>query len=635
MPIQILSPQLANQIAAGEVVERPSSVVKELLENSLDAGANDIRIDIENGGARLIRIRDNGSGIAKQELTLSLARHATSKISSLEDLEAILSFGFRGEALASISSVSRLTLTSRTAEQAEAWQVYAQGREMETTVTPAAHPVGTTVEVANLFFNTPARRKFLRSEKTEFAHIDEVIRRIALAKPHIAFTLSHNGKCLRQYKQALNDKQKLKRLATICGEEFVHNALQIDWKHDSLHLYGWIARPQFYRQQNDLSYCYVNGRMIRDKVINHAIKQAYAEYLNNEQFPAFVLFIDLNPNEVDVNVHPTKHEVRFHQQRLVHDFIYQGIIEALATAQLNFSELSANPNKEEKTRQAENQVNETAAEWRSTPHVSNRSAAGQNIFHSPSFNMPSKESQKHANFRPHFSSTQQHYKTEQQLYGQLLQDSTHSFHEDNETKGKKADIETKKNTLQPATRNELVNTVVTPYLQALALVEDDILLLQQNRNFYLLCLKKLQRLKCQLTLQQQEMSRQPLLIPLVLRLTEQQFHHWLQQKVFFTQAGFDFSEHPAQSRITLNAVPVCLRQQNLQKCVIALLSQQIEKNTEFLTALCGRLEHIPISVLADAVNLLTETERLIEKQPHINLQSLLTPIDFSRYLTDL
>ena len=255
MPIQILPPQLANQIAAGEVVERPASVVKELVENSLDAGATDIRIEIENGGATLIRIRDNGIGIAKGELSLALARHATSKMTCLEDLEAILSLGFRGEALASISSVSRLTLTSRTQEQNEAWQVYAQGREMETTVKPASHPVGTTVEVANLFFNTPARRKFLRTDKTEFNHIDEVIRRIALAKPQIAFNLSHNGKVIRQYKSALNHQQQLKRVAAICGDDFVQNALQIDWKLDDLHLHGWVAQPHFHRPQNDLSYC--------------------------------------------------------------------------------------------------------------------------------------------------------------------------------------------------------------------------------------------------------------------------------------------------------------------------------------------------------------------------------------------
>ena len=288
MPIKILSPQLANQIAAGEVVERPASVVKELVENSLDAGANKIQIDIENGGANLIRIRDNGCGIPKEELSLALARHATSKIADLNDLEAILSLGFRGEALASISSVSRLTLTSRTEAQTEAWQVYAQGRDMETTIKPASHPVGTTVEVANLFFNTPARRKFLRTDKTEFAHIDEVIRRIALTKFNTAFTLTHNGKIIRQYRPAEELNQQLKRVAAICGDDFVKNALRIDWKHDDLHLSGWVATPNFSRTQNDLSYCYINGRMVRDKVISHANRQAYAQYLPTDASPAFV-----------------------------------------------------------------------------------------------------------------------------------------------------------------------------------------------------------------------------------------------------------------------------------------------------------------------------------------------------------
>ena len=304
---------------------------------------------------------------------LSLRRHATSKIADLADLEAILSLGFRGEALASISSVSRLTLTSRTAEQNEAWQVYAQGRDMETTIQPASHPVGTTVEVANLFFNTPARRKFLRSEKTEFSHIDEVIRRIALAKFNISFTLTHNGKVLRQYKSAVTNEQKLKRVAAICGDDFIQNALQIDWKHDDLHLSGWVATPHFHRPQNDLNYCYVNGRMVRDKIITHAIRQAYADYLNNDQYPAFVLFIDLNPNDVDVNVHPTKHEVRFQQSRLVHDFITQGITNALASEPMPLN-----------TPSTEYGVEEPAGAWEVSTHTKpNRSAAGQNIFAQP------------------------------------------------------------------------------------------------------------------------------------------------------------------------------------------------------------------------------------------------------------
>lgn len=330
MPIQVLPPQLANQIAAGEVVERPASVVKELVENSLDAGATRIDIDIERGGAKLIRIRDNGCGIKKEELALALARHATSKIASLDDLEAIISLGFRGEALASISSVSRLTLTSRTAEQPEAWQAYAEGRDMDVTVKPAAHPVGTTLEVLDLFYNTPARRKFMRTEKTEFGHIDEIIRRIALARFDVTINLSHNGKMMRQYRAVAQGGQKERRLGAICGTPFLEKALAIEWQHGDLTLRGWVADPKASSAAfAEIQYCYVNGRMMRDRLINHAIRQACEDKLGAGEQPAFVLYLEIDPHQVDVNVHPAKHEVRFHQSRLVHDFIYQGVLSVL------------------------------------------------------------------------------------------------------------------------------------------------------------------------------------------------------------------------------------------------------------------------------------------------------------------
>lgn len=325
MPIQVLPPQLANQIAAGEVVERPASVVKELVENSIDAGATRIDIDIERGGAKLIRIRDNGCGIKQEELALALARHATSKIASLDDLEAIISLGFRGEALASISSVSRLILTSRTAEQSEAWQAYAEGRDQDVTVKPAAHPVGTTLEVLDLFYNTPARRKFMRTEKTEFNHIDEIVRRIALARFDIAINLSHNGKMVRQYRAVQEGAGRDRRLGAICGNAFLEHALEIEWQHGDLAMRGWVVEPAASTPAlAEIQYCYVNGRMMRDRLINHAIRQAYEEQLGVDQQPAFVLYLEVDPHQVDVNVHPAKHEVRFHQSRLVHDFIYQG-----------------------------------------------------------------------------------------------------------------------------------------------------------------------------------------------------------------------------------------------------------------------------------------------------------------------
>lgn len=345
MSIQILPARLANQIAAGEVVERPASVVKELVENSIDAGATSIRIEIEKGGAKRIRITDNGSGIAKDELTLALSRHATSKIKNLDDLESINSLGFRGEALASISSVSRLTLTSMPEGQDAAWQAVAVGRDMAVDVKPAAHPKGTTINVEDLFFNTPARRKFLRTEKTEFTHIDEVVKRIALSKLTLNLTLVHNGKIIRQYRSAKTDKQIEKRIAQVCGQGFIDHAIKLEFEHDSLHLWGWIARPEFSRMQNDLCYSYVNDRMMRDKLINHAIRQAYSERLVNDGYPAFVLFLNLDFSEVDVNVHPAKHEVRFHQSRFVHDFICAAVEQTLGNA-LTFAPDESQPHVE-------------------------------------------------------------------------------------------------------------------------------------------------------------------------------------------------------------------------------------------------------------------------------------------------
>lgn len=329
MPIRILPPQLANQIAAGEVVERPASVVKELVENSLDAGADHIEIEIEKGGSKLIRVRDNGSGIAEQELVLALSRHATSKITDLNDLEAICSLGFRGEALASISSVSRLTLTSKTAGQSAAWQASAEGRDMQVEVRPAAHPDGTSIEVLDLFFNTPARRKFLRTDKTEFGHIDELVKRLALSRYDVSWLLSHNGQQVRRFKAALTQDQRQKRVAALCGRVFAEHAAFIENQYGDVKIWGWLVHPQACSAQLHCQYSYVNGRMMRDKLLNHAIRQAYGDTLAPDQQPAFVLYLELEPRQVDVNVHPAKHEVRFHQARLIHDFVVSALTDAL------------------------------------------------------------------------------------------------------------------------------------------------------------------------------------------------------------------------------------------------------------------------------------------------------------------
>ncbi|MCF9019492.1 DNA mismatch repair endonuclease MutL [Pseudomonas syringae] len=327
--IELLSPRLANQIAAGEVVERPASVIKELLENSLDSGARRIDVDVEQAGIKLLKVRDDGSGISSDDLPLALARHATSKIRDLEDLERVMSLGFRGEALASISSVARLTLTSRTRNADQAWQVETEGRDMAPRVQPAAHPVGTSVEVRDLFFNTPARRKFLKAEKTEFDHLQEVIKRMALARFDVAFHLRHNGKTILSLHEAHDDTARARRVSAICGPGFLEQALPIEIERNGLHLWGWVGLPTFSRSQADLQYFFVNGRAVRDKLVAHAVRQAYRDVLFNGRHPTFVLFFEVDPAAVDVNVHPTKHEVRFRDGRTVHDFLYGTLHRAL------------------------------------------------------------------------------------------------------------------------------------------------------------------------------------------------------------------------------------------------------------------------------------------------------------------
>lgn len=328
MPIQQLPDHLINQIAAGEVVERPASVVKELLENSLDAGASDVQIDIVAGGQKLIRIRDNGAGIHKDELRLALSRHATSKITSLEDLEAVVSLGFRGEALPSIASVARMTLTSRTIDQDTAWQVDADNGELGT-LRPAAHPPGTSVEVHDLFYNTPARRKFLRTERTEFGHIEKWIRRLALSRPEVAITLTHNRRAVLVLKAADSDDGRLARVSKICGDAFAGQAVFIERETDGIALSGWLALPTFNRSQPDMQYWFVNGRSISDRTLSHAARHAYRDVLFQGRFPAYILSLTMDPAAVDANAHPAKHEVRFRDSRRIHGVVSQTLELAL------------------------------------------------------------------------------------------------------------------------------------------------------------------------------------------------------------------------------------------------------------------------------------------------------------------
>lgn len=610
MPIQVLPPQLANQIAAGEVVERPASVVKELVENSIDAGATRIDIDIERGGAKLIRIRDNGCGIKQEELALALARHATSKIASLDDLEAIISLGFRGEALASISSVSRLILTSRTAEQSEAWQAYAEGRDQDVTVKPAAHPVGTTLEVLDLFYNTPARRKFMRTEKTEFNHIDEIVRRIALARFDITINLSHNGKMVRQYRAVQEGAGRERRLGAICGNAFLEHALAIEWQHGDLAMRGWVIEPAASTSAlAETQYCYVNGRMMRDRLINHAIRQAYEEQLGVDQQPAFVLYLEVDPHQVDVNVHPAKHEVRFHQSRLVHDFIYQGVLSVLQQQQ----------------EPAQLSVEGTPAVSPARP-LENRQAAGRNQFATPpvtkSSSAPESRSVSSAagagrsSAPPLWPHAVPGYQKQQgALYQQLLA--------------------TPDTTVAPPARVEepaALDGHLHSFGRVLTVMPPDLALLERNGKLALLSLSVADRWlkQTQLLPVSESLRAQPLLIPLRVKVTREEQDVLVEYQPLLLSMGIELDIDAQQ--ITIRAVPLPLRKQNLQILIHELtryLTQQSAVTADHLATFIAR--HLVCEYeqwsQSQAITLLAEVERLC---PHLVKSppgGLLQPVD--------
>ena len=613
MPIQVLPPQLANQIAAGEVVERPASVVKELVENSLDAGATRIDIDIERGGAKLIRIRDNGCGIKKDELALALARHATSKIASLDDLEAIISLGFRGEALASISSVARLTLTSRTAEQPEAWQAYAEGRDQDVTVKPAAHPVGTTLEVLDLFYNTPARRKFMRTEKTEFNHIDEIIRRIALARFDVAITLNHNGKMIRQYRAVTQGAPRERRLGAICGTAFLEHALAIEWQHGDLTLHGWVADPNHTTPAlAETQYCYVNGRMMRDRLINHAIRQACEDKLGADQQPAFVLYLEIDPHQVDVNVHPAKHEVRFHQSRLVHDFIYQGVLSVL-----------------QQQMESPLPLDEDEDELAPRPIAENRAAAGRNQFAEPAaarepepprFNAPSsgvstRGGASWPNAQPGY------LKQQGALYRQLL------------------DTPKAPEKSQPPTSDSLAGHSQS-FGRVLTIVPPCYALLERGGKLSLLALSVAERWLrlAQLTPGETPICAQPLLIPLRLKASDVESKALQTAQAQLALLGIDILAEG--QHVTVRAVPLPLRQQNLQNLIpelIGYLVQQSQVEAGDIAQWLARnlaSEHVQWN-MSQAIAMLADVERLCPQLVKAPPGGLLQPVDLDSAMNAL
>ncbi|NQZ92962.1 MAG: DNA mismatch repair endonuclease MutL [Moritella sp.] len=605
MTIKILPPRLANQIAAGEVVERPSSVVKELIENSIDAGATRIDIDIEKGGAKLIRIRDNGSGVEKDQLGLALSRHATSKLATLDDLEAIDSLGFRGEALASISSVSRLTFTSRTQAQTEAWQAYAEGRDMQVKIKPAAHPIGTTVEVVDLFFNTPARRKFLRTDKTEFNHIDELVKRIALSRFDLQVTLKHNGKVIRSYRPASTVEQQERRVASITSTNFMANCMALDCEHSDIKLWGWIGLPHD-NAPMDVQYSYVNGRMMRDKLINHALRQAYEEATGIAAPPAYVLFIEVSVREVDVNVHPAKHEVRFHQARLVHDFIFQGVFKAITegispsmpAAELPVQEAISYPGQAPITSNGNVSVNE-----QTTEHGRIADSADYNVNASISTAaygdvMPMQSQHGYGVTDKSLGSTsatsssyaqQRQYMPDKPSAGAIKQ-----YH--HLLQPSKAEI----TELQQATRNTTTTSVNqgrqvgsntqsneqhTARVKLLSLVRDNYLLVQDDDALLLADVLAMWQVNCKMQLLatwEQGVISQPLLLPISIKLDKNFVETAKNQQNLLNRLGLELNYSNAAT-IIVRKVPAQLRQANLS-AVLPELLQQIVHLSEQATA---------------------------------------------------
>ncbi|MDW1917444.1 DNA mismatch repair endonuclease MutL [Vibrio alginolyticus] len=668
MTIKILPARLANQIAAGEVVERPASVIKELVENSLDSGATRIDIDIEKGGAKLIRVRDNGKGIAKDELGLALSRHATSKIHTLDDLEAIMSLGFRGEALASISSVSRLTLTSRPAAQEEAWSAYSEGRDMQVKLKPAAHPIGTTVEVLDLFFNTPARRKFLRTEKTEFAHIDELLKRIALSRFDVTINVRHNGKIIRQYRAAKNQLQTEKRIAAVCGNAFVRHMLRIELEHQGLKLHGWITTPEGARQQSDLQYCYVNGRMMRDKLINHAIRQSYEMSLKPDQFAAYVLFIELDPHQVDVNVHPAKHEVRFHQARLVHDFIYQALTDALAQSavidkpQVNESafhrvepteseEIEHSPEPEKVQEPASSPVPERVYQAiESTPAYPGRS----DYEVKPRNSGPSETSVREARVVESFKrndwveskpAPKPSHSKERHVEPAPTKQEVHAYHELLKTPEFEAQAVTP---IAPQTITSHTSMPsITALGKALMVVDEQFVLMSSDSGAALVSLPRAEfyRVKGQLSPSDGALKAQPLLVPLSIKLEAELVRLAQDYQQDLALLGIQLKARNEHALMVMG-VPAPLRQQNLQNLVPDLLSYAQSCVNEGIAAaqmLPELIDWLALQVttvkshytFSEAIQIIAELEQLRHGQLPLEDTKFVSAVDFSATIAKL
>jgi len=537
--IQQMPNQLINQIAAGEVVERPASVVKELLENSLDAASTKIEIDIEQGGTKLIRIRDNGQGIHKEDLALALSRHATSKIRNLDDLEHIKSLGFRGEALPSIASISRMSITSRQ-QDADGYKVQGQD-ESSASISPAAHSNGTTIEVRDLFYNVPARRKFLRTEKTEFNHLEDVVKRIALSHFDVDVTLNHNQRVIKQWRAASNQQQMEQRIEQVCGKAFIEQSQYMSFEAANLKLHGWIALPSFSRSSADMQYFFVNGRIIRDKLVTHAVRQAYQDVLYHGRHPAYVLFLELDPVMVDVNAHPTKHEVRFREGRLVHDFLFRGIHKALADVR---------PQTAEAESQASAELSSSGLSAENAAPPLQTSLSGISNFGGPSYGRPGYANSGRTDNRASQVNEQI------QAYANL-------------SRGLPASEESEASQSSPE---------IPPLGFAVAQLHGIYILSQTANGMVVVDMhaahERITYERMKQAMQQGNLASQPLLVPISMNLSEKEAQLAEEQAQIFSELGFELDRSSPES-VRIRQIPVILARADAQALVRDVLSDLV------------------------------------------------------------
>jgi len=597
--VKALSTLLANQIAAGEVVERPASVIKELIENAIDAGANQIDIDIENGGLGRMRVRDNGSGIHKDDLELALSPHATSKIMNFEDLSAVVSLGFRGEALASISSVSRFTITSSTAAHGDAWQISCEGRIAAPQHLPTSHPRGTSIDVKDLFFNVPARRKFLKKEKTEFQHIEQVVLRLALAHFETGFKLQHNNKLILSLKPALDQLEESRRIQKLLGEAFQTAAWAFKNQKDDLHIEGWLAEPTFSRSQGDMQYFYVNSRLIKDKAVNHAIKQAFSDVLYGARFPAFVLFLTIDPAAVDVNVHPNKSEVRFRESRKIHDFIRQSVMAAIDNMKPHerIDEVQFNPDITDSSADTPHQASTETATDLSPEALSSglNSTSEQSASESPHYSvevqpdtsqlsnshestLTSKPSPLNQPKKPAQSNGQTHLNQQTQLNQHTREtQQTHQVAEPQfnfETPPQNTSTTQAKS---PNTNNQIQtqNTQPSSLGQAIAQLKGIYILAENTSGLVLVDMHAAheriiyEQLKTQN--KNNSITSQELLLPLSVALSIDEMTAWEDHQLLFEQFGFEVDAIGDQ-QILIRRVPTLLADKNIQQLLQDVLA---------------------------------------------------------------